>query len=141
MENKYIKILLKLALKAYKKEEAPVAAIIIYKNKIIAKAYNQRNNNNYTISHAEIDAIKIANKKLKNWRLNNCTMYVTIKPCEMCEKVIKEARIDQVFYLIDRNSIKKQYNKTEFIKYDDFKEDESIKKYKNILMDFWKNKR
>ena len=88
MDKKYLKILMKLANKAYKLDEAPIAAIIVYRNKIIAKGYNLRNESNYTISHAEIEAINRANKKLKSWRLNNCTMYVTMKPCEMCEKVI-----------------------------------------------------
>lgn len=92
METKIIEILLKLVNKAYKKEETPVAAVILYNNKIIAKSYNKRNKTNKTIDHAEILAIQKANKKLKSWRLNKCSMYVTIKPCDMCMDVIREAR-------------------------------------------------
>jgi len=141
MEKKYLEKLLELADQAYEKEEAPISAIIVYKNEIIAEAYNERNSSNSTISHAEIKTIEIANQKLKSWRLNNCTMYVTMKPCEMCEKVIKEARIDKVFYLVEREENKKQYNKTEFIKNESLRDDKLIKNYKNLLTNFWKNKR
>jgi len=141
MERKYIKILLKLAKRAYDRNESPIAALIVYRNKIIAKSYNQRKSSNYTISHAEIEVISQANRKLKDWRLNNCTMYVTMKPCEMCEKVIKEARIDKVYYLVDRDSIKKQYDRTQFIKNRESENTDYIKKYKIILAEFWKNKR
>jgi len=141
MERRYIKILLKLANKAYRKDEVPVAAIITYKNRIIAKAYNKRISTNCTISHAEIEAIIQANKKMKDWRLNKCIMYVTMKPCEMCEKVIKESRIDKVYYLVERDINKKQYSKTEFIKSPEFASEDLVKKYKNKLANFWKNKR
>ena len=97
MENKILKELYKLSLKAAKKEEMPVAAILLYDNKIIAKAYNKRNKTELTTDHAEIQVIKKANKKLKTWILNKCTIYVTMKPCEMCESVIREARINEVF--------------------------------------------
>ena len=116
MENKILNELFKLSLKAAKKEEMPVAAVLLYKNKIIAKAYNKRNKTELTTDHAEIQVVKKANKKLKTWRLNNCTIYVTMKPCEMCESVIREARINKVYYLIDRMPEKKQYYKTEIKK-------------------------
>ena len=141
MERRYIKKLLKLADKAYRQDEVPVAAIIVYKNKIIGKGYNQRISTNRTISHAEIEAILKANKKMKDWRLNKCTMYVTMKPCEMCEKVIKEARLDKVYYLVDRDMNKKQYSKTQILKYSDFSTEDLVKKYQNKLSNFWKNKR
>lgn len=138
MEEKYIDILLKLVDKAYQKEESPVAAIIVHHNKVIAKGFNKRNKSKYTISHAEIEAINRANKKLKDWRLNNCTMYVTMKPCEMCEKVIKEARINKVYYLVDRDINKHQYSKGKLIKLEN---KEYTKKYQEILATFWQNKR
>ena len=141
MDKKYFKILLKLANKAYARDEVPISAIIVYRNKIIAKSYNQRVNTNYTISHAEIEVINQANKKLKDWRLNKCTMYVTMKPCDMCEKVIKEARIEEVYYLVERDAQKKPYNKTEFIKCNEIQNAEAIKKYKSKLASFWKKKR
>jgi len=141
MERRYIKKLLKLADKAYRKDEVPVAAIITYKNRIIAKTYNKRISTNCTISHAEIEAIIQANKKLGDWRLNRCIMYVTMKPCEMCEKVIKEARLDKVYYLVDRDVRKKQFSRTEFLKISENDNEDLVKKYKNKLSNFWKNKR
>ncbi|MDD2238687.1 MAG: deaminase [Bacilli bacterium] len=141
METKIIEILLKLVNKAYKKEETPVAAVILYNNKIIAKSYNKRNKTNKTIDHAEILAIQKANKKLKSWRLNKCSMYVTIKPCDMCMDVIREARISKVYYLVNRLEEKKIYNKTEVIPLDS-KEVEHLKKvYLKKITNFWKNKR
>ena len=141
MEEKYINTLLKLAFKAYKKGEAPIAAIIIENDtgKIISKAYNNRNKTNLTINHAEIIAIIKANKKYKNWRLNNCSLYITLEPCEMCKTVIKESRIVKTMYLIERNKDKKQYNKGEYFKIDNYQNLE--KEYVKLLNNFWKNKR
>lgn len=141
MEEKILKQLYKLSLKASKKSEIPVSAVLTYKNKIIAKAYNKRNKSNSTISHAEILVIRIANRKLKSWRLNNCTIYVTVKPCEMCESVIKEARIKDVYYLLDRIPEKKQYNKTTFTKIESSISTKISEKYLENLDNFWKIRR
>lgn len=117
MEEKYINELINLSKKSLKKSEVPIAALIIDENgKIISKAYNTRNIKQQTINHAEILAITKANKKLKSWRLNNCTLYVTIEPCDMCKSVIKESRIQNVYYLLPRLPEKNQYNKTIFNK-------------------------
>lgn len=117
MEEKYINELINLSKKSLKKSEVPIAALIIDENgKIISKAYNTRNIKQQTINHAEILAITKANKKLKSWRLNNCTLYVTIEPCNMCKSVIKESRIQNVYYLLPRLPEKNQYNKTIFNK-------------------------
>lgn len=97
MEN-YKLILYKLALKALKKSEIPVAAIIVKDGKVISKAYNSRRNDFNPLSHAEVKAIIKASKKLKDWRLNDCEMYVTLKPCHMCEEIIKESRLSKVYY-------------------------------------------
>ncbi len=141
MENKILNELFKLSLKAAKKEEMPVAAVLLYKNKIIAKAYNKRNKTELTTDHAEIQVVKKANKKLKTWRLNNCTIYVTMKPCEMCESVIREARINKVYYLIDRMPEKKQYYKTEIKKLGNETTEKIKKEYLKILNNFWKIRR
>ena len=112
MEEKYINELINLSKKSLKKSEVPIAALIIDENgKIISKAYNTRNIKQQTINHAEILAITKANKKLKSWRLNKCTLYVTIEPCDMCKSVIKESRIQNVYYLLPRLPEKNQYNK------------------------------
>ena len=140
MEEKYINELINLSKKSLKKSEVPIAALIIDENgKIISKAYNTRNIKQQTINHAEILAITKANKKLKSWRLNKCTLYVTIEPCNMCKSVIKESRIQNVYYLLPRLPEKNQYNKTIFNKLKDMSEKEG--KYQEIINKFWKNKR
>lgn len=140
MEEKNINELINLSKKSLKKSEVPIAALIIDENgKIISKAYNTRNIKQQTINHAEILAITKANKKLKSWRLNKCTLYVTIEPCDMCKSVIKESRIQNVYYLLPRLPEKNQYNKTIFNKLKDMSEKED--KYQEIINKFWKNKR
>lgn len=140
MEEKYINELINLSKKSLKKSEVPIAALIIDENgKIISKAYNTRNIKQQTINHAEILAITKANKKLKSWRLNKCTLYVTIEPCDMCKSVIKESRIQNVYYLLPRLPEKNQYNKTIFNKLKDMSKKED--KYQEIINKFWKNKR
>ncbi len=103
-----IKELNKLMDKAIKKNEVPVACIIIKNDKIIAKAYNKTLKTNNILDHAEIIAIKKASKKLHNWRLNDCTMYISLEPCSMCREVIKKSRISNVIYYSKQNN-----NKTE----------------------------
>lgn len=140
MEEKYINELINLSKKSLKKSEVPIAALITDENgKIISKAYNTRNIKQQTINHAEILAITKANKKLKSWRMNKCTLYVTIEPCDMCKSVIKESRIQNVYYLLPRLPEKNQYNKTIFNKLKDMSEKEG--KYQEIINKFWKNKR
>ena len=97
-EKIIINKLMKLVMKAAKKEESPVAAVIVYKNRIISSAYNRRNKSNKTIDHAEIIAINKANQKLKNWRLNKCSLYVTIEPCPMCAAALRWAQISKIVY-------------------------------------------
>ena len=91
------------------------------------------------MGHAEIIAINKATKKLKRWNLNDCELYVTLKPCLMCETIIREARIENVYYLVDKLDYKKPFQKTKF------KEIENLievkKKYRLKLNDFFKNKR
>lgn len=96
--DKYLNEAYKEALKAYKKKEVPVGAIIVKDGKIIAKAYNLRETKNNTLAHAEILCINKACKKMKNWRLEDCTMYVTLYPCEMCMGAIRQSRIKKVYY-------------------------------------------
>jgi tRNA(adenine34) deaminase len=96
--NKYMKLALKEANKAFKKKEVPIGAVIVQDNKVIAKAHNLRVKNNLTTSHAEILAIQKANKKLKSWRLDRCTLYVTIEPCPMCAGAIIQSRMKAVVY-------------------------------------------
>ena len=87
---------LKEAQKAYKKLEVPVGAIIVKNGKIVARAHNLKETKNDTTKHAEILAIEKASKKLGNWRLIDCEMYVTLEPCPMCAGAIVNSRIKKV---------------------------------------------
>ena len=98
MKEYYMSIALKEAKKAYKKEEIPVGAIIVKNNKIISKAYNKKEKSKNVIKHAEIIAISKACKKLKNWRLEDCEIYVTMEPCMMCCGAIQQSRIKKIVY-------------------------------------------
>ncbi|MEG0026521.1 MAG: nucleoside deaminase [Bacilli bacterium] len=108
--------LYKLSMCAFKHGEIPVSAVIVKNNIIIAKGYNKRNTSNNPLDHAEIIAIKKACKKSNNWRLNGCDLYVTLKPCSMCSEVIKECRINNVYYLLDNEKCNNLI--TNFIKVD-----------------------
>ena len=94
----FMEIALKEANKANKKDEVPIGAVIVKDNKVIAKGYNKREKSKNAINHAEIVAIKRACRKLKDWRLENCEIYVTLKPCPMCAGAISNARIKRVYF-------------------------------------------
>ena len=93
---KYMKEALKLAKKAYLLGEVPIGCVIVYDGKIIGRGYNRRNTDKNTLSHAEITAINKASKKLGDWRLEDCTLYVTLEPCQMCSGAIIQSRIKTV---------------------------------------------
>lgn len=94
--NPFMKEAIKQAKKAYKIAEVPIGCVIVYEGKIIARAYNKRNYKKNTLAHAELLAIEKASKVLQDWRLEGCTMYVTLEPCQMCAGAIVQARIDKV---------------------------------------------
>jgi len=94
--EKYMKEAIKQAKKAYKLGEVPIGCVIVYNDKIIGRGYNRRNTDKNTLSHAEILAIRKASKKMGDWRLEDCTMYVTLEPCQMCSGAIVQARIKEV---------------------------------------------
>lgn len=98
MNEKYMRVAIEEAKKAYKLGEVPVGAVIVKNEKIVSKAYNKKEKSNMVIAHAEILAINKASKKLKNWRLEDCDLYVTLEPCPMCASAIKQARINRIFY-------------------------------------------
>ena len=86
---------IKQAQKAYEKSEVPIGCVIVHDGKIIARGYNRRNTDKSTLAHAEITAIRKAAKKLGDWRLEDCTLYVTLEPCPMCAGAIVQARITE----------------------------------------------
>lgn len=97
IEEKYMKEAIKQARKAEKLKEVPIGCIIVYNGEIIARGYNRRNADKNTLSHAELNAIKKASRKLGDWRLDNCEMYVTLEPCQMCAGAIVQSRIKKVY--------------------------------------------
>ncbi|NLJ90866.1 MAG: nucleoside deaminase [Clostridiales bacterium] len=96
MDEKYMKEALKQAKKANEIGEVPIGCVIVYEDKIIARGYNRRNTKNSTLAHAELIAIDKASRKLGDWRLEGCTMYVTLEPCQMCSGAIVQSRMDKV---------------------------------------------
>jgi len=95
-DEKYMKEALKEANKAYRLGEVPIGCVIVYEGKIIGRGYNRRNTDKSTLCHAEITAIKKASRVIGDWRLEGCTLYVTLEPCQMCAGAIIQARIDKV---------------------------------------------
>lgn len=96
LDCQYMKEAIKQAKKAAAIGEVPIGCVIVYQDKIIARGYNRRNTEGSTLAHAELVAIKKAAKKLGDWRLEGCTMYVTLEPCPMCAGAIVQARIPRV---------------------------------------------
>lgn len=96
--KKFMQEALKEAKKAYLLNEVPVGCIIVLNNEIIATGYNKREQNQSTLAHAELLAIKKANNKLGSWRLDDCDLYVTLEPCAMCVGAIIQSRIRHVYY-------------------------------------------
>lgn len=96
MDQIFMKYALKEAKKAYDKGEVPVGAVIVKNGRIISKAYNTKEIKKDTTKHAEIIAIQKASKKLDAWRLEGCTMYVTLEPCAMCTGALIQSRIENL---------------------------------------------
>lgn len=94
--EKYMREALRQARKAYQLGEVPIGCVIVCQDRIIGRGYNRRNTDKSTLSHAEITAIKKASKAAGDWRLEDCTLYVTLEPCQMCSGAIVQARIPQV---------------------------------------------
>lgn len=114
MEEKYIKILLKLSKKAYKKKEVPISCVLVKNNKIISKAYNKKNIKKNPLLHAEIICLQKAYRKLKRWNLNDCVLYVSLEPCDMCKSIIEESRINKVYYVLEKGNITNKYSQTKY---------------------------
>lgn len=129
------KLLIILNKKAIKHNEVPVSCIITKDDKIISKAYNNKIRKHDPTAHAEIIAIRKAAKKLKTWNLNECKLYVTLYPCKMCLNVINEARIKEVYYILDNE--KEINNNVKITKINS----EKNEYFQEELKGFFKNKR
>ncbi|MFV0467250.1 MAG: tRNA adenosine(34) deaminase TadA [Lachnospiraceae bacterium] len=95
-KEKFMRAAIKEANKAYKLNEVPIGCVIVMNDKIIARGYNRRNTEKNALAHAELSAIRKASKKTGDWRLEECTMYVTLEPCQMCAGAIVQSRMKRV---------------------------------------------
>ena len=95
-DEKFMKAAITQARKAYAIDEVPIGCAIVQNDKIIARGYNRRNIDKNTLAHAELSAIRKASKKTGDWRLEDCTMYVTLEPCQMCAGAIVQSRMKRV---------------------------------------------
>ena len=96
LDEKYMKEAIRQAKKAYALGEVPIGCVVVYEGKIIGRGYNRRTIDKNTLAHAELMAIKKASKKMDDWRLEDCIMYVTLEPCQMCSGAIVQSRMKKV---------------------------------------------
>ena len=96
IDEKYMKEAIRQAKKAYAIKEVPIGCVIVFEDKIVGRGYNRRTTDKNTLAHAELIAIRKASKKLGDWRLEGCTMYVTLEPCQMCSGAIVQSRMSRV---------------------------------------------
>ena len=140
--NEIVDELLKLSKIACEQNEVPISAVVVDESmNIIGKGYNQRMKLNDITAHAEVLALKEAANKLGDWRLNNCDLYVTLEPCNMCKEIIKEARIKNVYYLVKKDENKLGFYKTNISSIDVSTNIDKIEKYKQQLRSFFELKR
>lgn len=139
MDEKYMRIALKEALKAYKKGDVPVGCIIVKNDKIISKTYNKKENKTNAIMHAEIIAISKACKKLKTWHLEDCKLYTTMEPCLMCTGAILQSRIKYICYALKNDNFGglEQINNNKII----IKKNILSENSQELLKNFFKSKR
>lgn len=137
MNEYYMDLAIKEAKKAIKHNEVPVGAIIVYKNKVIAKAYNKIEKKNNALQHAELIVINKASKKLKNWRLDTCTLYVTMEPCMMCCGAIIQSRIKKVVYGVENG----KFGCSKMLKNIIVEKNVLSKECLSLIQSFFKNKR
>lgn len=96
-DEKFMRAAIREAKKAYALDEVPIGCVIVQDGKIIARGYNRRNTDKNALAHAELAAIKKASRKTGDWRLEDCTMYVTLEPCQMCAGAIVQCRLKKVY--------------------------------------------
>ena len=137
--DKYIDKIIELAEVAYDNDDIPVGAIVVKNKEIIGEGFNTRNSFKSVIGHAEIDAIEMACKHIGDWRLDDCTMYVTLLPCMMCTGAIIESRIKKVYYLCNRTNV--CFKSDDYLNVEKIENDEKRQEYMKLLHLFFENKR
>lgn len=137
--EKYMIEALKEANKAFSINEVPIGCVIVKDNKIISRGYNKKESTNLATSHAEIIAINKACKKLNNWRLLDCTLYVTVEPCLMCCGAIIQSRIKKVVY----GTSNENYGAVELLEKNNIEVEKNVlqNKCSLILQEFFKKRR
>lgn len=147
MNLKYMELAFNEADRAYKRGEVPIGAVIVKNDKIIAKAYNNKEKHGCAVNHAEILAIIKASKKIHNWRLEDCDIYVTLDPCPMCASAIKQARIKNVYSALENKDENNQKIILDIFKADrvnssvNFISKLSVEKSEALLQKFFSNRR
>ena len=137
MDEFYMELAIKEAKKALKKREVPVGAVIVKNNKIISKAHNKKEILKNVTKHAEIIAISKACKKMKNWRLDNCEIYVTMEPCMMCSGAIEQSRIKKIIYGVKNEN----YGSTNQLKNIEIISQVCEKECRELVQSFFKKRR
>ena len=137
--EKYIQLLYKLAKKAARNGDVPVSAIILKDDRIIATGYNNRQKKSFVLGHAEVNAIIKAERKLGDFRLNDCVLLTTLKPCKMCQSIIEAARIKEIYYILDQKGVE-SYQKANF-KQLDHENSVFIDKYQLLFNEFFRKLR
>lgn len=138
MDTEIFNILMENTNKSLENNDVPVGAVIVKDGKVLVFGYNTREKDQNVLGHAEINAILEAQKILNNWNLSGCDLYVTLVPCSMCLEIIKQSRIDNIYYLLDKPASKKKFYKTKMQKINDASYEN---KYADILSDFFKKLR
>ena len=135
LEEKINRLLLKCIDLSLKNDDVPVGAVIVLNDKIISYGWNNRNKRNNILGHAEINAILKAQKKLKTWHLDGCELYVNLDPCSMCKSVIYNSHIKRVYYNVVKDVTKKEFDRTEFLKKDNYINKITIEKLRKFFED------
>lgn len=138
MDTEIFNILMENTNKSLENNDVPVGAVIVKDGQVLAFGYNTREKAQNVLGHAEINAILEAQKVLKNWNLSGCDLYVTLVPCSMCLEIIKQSRIDNIYYLLDKPTFKREFYKTKLQKINDTNYEN---KYAEILSNFFKKLR
>ena len=136
--NEFMNIAIDEARKAFTEGNVPVGAVIVKDDKVVSVAHNRKNSDNISIFHAELLCIIEACKYLKSWHLDDCVMYVTLKPCDMCEAAIAESRIEKVYYLLESNYSLNMNSNINNIMFGKIFDDSN---YAKLLSDFFRDMR
>ena len=146
-DEKYMRQAITQAKKAAKLGEVPIGCVIVYEDKVIGRGYNRRNTDKNTLCHAEIAAIKKASRYIGDWRLEGCTIYITLEPCPMCAGAIVQARMDRcVIGTMNpkagcAGSVMNLLNCSGFNHQVELEQGVLMEECKEILQDFFKNLR